>query len=352
MAFSHSRNGLSGFIVNEVPAPSSFEITQELAAFDLQQAENPPTPPAPEDSANLTATPTGVGVFNEGTYPANPVFESFSNAMQDYGIQTELLADARSWLDTLADLGDLTGQRIEHGYDVKGYLDSFEPQDQQILTHFLNHAARSGWTQEDVGAAIQWYLDAFSDTGQSHEGFREALQAERDIEALDRQDRDQARGKLKEIWSEEYDANIHLANRHLDSLPASQREFYEGAESNGSLRLNNPKWLDRLAQEARAQVPPILIEAAHQHGSEWAALESMMANKGSEYWKGENAAALQARYRDLISSGDNGEKPLPSGSGIAAEISAIEHVMKTERHRYFRDEALQQRYRDLLELRD
>lgn len=333
--------------MNELPAPASFELQQELAAFDLQ---NPPTPPAPAENANPTATPTDVGVLSDDYLSTAPLFTSFSSAMQSNGVPAERMADARAWLDTLQ--GEpLENVSIAHGFDVSGYRDAFNEQDQPILTSFLNHVADRGWEQSDVNNAIAWYLDAFSDTGQLHDNVRETLQAERDIEALDKADREQARGKLKEIWSEEYDANIHLANRHLDSLPASQREFYEGAESDGSLRLNNPKWLDRLAQEARAQVPPILIEAARQHGSERAALESMMANKGSEYWKGENAAALQARYRDLISSSDNGEKPLPNGSGIATEIAQIEHIMKTERHRYFRDEEMQARYRQLLELR-
>lgn len=336
--------------MNEIPAPGTFEIQRELAAFDLQQAENPPAPPAPADDANLLETPTDVGVLSDDYLSTAPLFTSFSSAMQSNGVPAERMADARAWLDTLQ--GEpLENVSIAHGFDVSGYRDVFDERDQPILTSFLNHASQSGWTQDEVTTAIQWYLDAFSDTGQSHVDVREALQAERDIEALDAADRELARGKLKEIWSEEFDANITLVNRHLDHLPASQREFYEGAESDGSLRLNNPKWLDRLAAEARAQVPPVLVEAAKRHGTERSALESMMANKGSPYWKGEDAVSLQARYRDLVSSGDTGEtKPLPSGSGIAAEIAQIEHVMKTERHRYFRDEKMQARYRQLLAL--
>lgn len=342
---------------NALPASPAFQIEQELRAFDAENqldTENQADPIAsvseyPADGL-LSNTPAEAGAPIEDTYPANPVFESFSTAMQDYGIQAERLADARTWLDKLPDLGDLTGQRIEHGYDVKGYLDSFESQDQAILHNFLNHASASGWEQEDVNNAIAWYLDAFSDTGQSPDDVM-AVQAERDIEALDKQDRDQARGKLKEIWSEEFDANIALANQHLDRLPASQREYLEGSGPDGRLRLNDPEILSKLAQESRSQIPQVLTEAAKQHGSERAALEDMMANRSSPYWRGADAAALQARYRDLISSGDTGAaKPLPQGNGIAQEIAAIENVMRTDRYRYNKDEGMQQRYRQLLEL--
>lgn len=335
---------------NVLPANPGFEQQELDAAFPVNQIA-PASDAAPESGLLSNQPVEEAGAPNDDYQPYNPLFESFSSAMLDQGFQVERLAHARAWLDTLQ--GEpLENVSIAHGFDVSGYRDVFNEQDQPILTSFLNHASRSGWTQDEVTTAIQWYLSAFSDTGQLHEDVHETLRAERDIEALDRQDRDLARDTLREQWGPEYDANIHLANRHLDSLPASQREFYEGAESDGSLRLNNPKWLDRLAQEARAQVPPILIEAARQHGSERVALENWMSNKGSPYWKGEDAASLQARYRDLVASGDTGEaKPLPSGSRIATEIDQIEHIMQTDKRRYFRDEEMQARYRQLLELR-
>lgn len=334
----------------------AFEIDQgvRLAERMAEPADwDDALPPATQPPAVLppqSPDADGAGVFSDPVFTDSPVFASFSESS---GLPAERMSSANEWLQTLPDLGELTSEKIAHGYDVRAFLDSFEPQDQGLLHNFLNHAASNGWSQSDVGAAIQWYLNWSADAGQAELAESHvAVDADRDIEALDKQDRDAARGTLKEIWQEEFDANIALVNRHLDSLPASQRDFYEGAELDGSLRLNNPKWLSRLAQEARSQVPPVLVEAARQHGSEKAALEHWMSDRGSPYWKGADTAALQARYRDLISSGDTGAaKPLPQGSGIGAEIAAIEHVMNTDRSRYFKDEGMQRRYRELLELR-
>jgi len=342
--------------MNDLPAPPAFDLAQELAAFDAQHADpNPPDSQTPAERVLLRNDPDTSGEAGDLTKAnsvdaySNPVFDSFASSMQTAGVPIERMADARSWLDTLQ--GDIGDPEIAHGYDVHTHWDSFSEDDKPILTSFLNHAARSGWDQSDVDNAIAWYLDAFSDTGPSPEDVREALQAERDIESLDKQDRDRARDVLREHWAEEADANRVLINQHLDRLPSSEREFYEGADSDGRLRLNNPETLDRLARDARQQIPPVLVEAARQHGGEKAALEAMMADRSSAYWKGGDNVALQSRYRDLLRAGDTGsEKPLPTGSHIAAELSEIEHVMRTNFHRYRKDEAMQQRYRQLLEL--
>lgn len=329
-----------------LPASPGFVIEQELdAAFPIDQIA--PASDAAPDSGLLSNSPEEAGAPFQDHQPSNPLFESFSSAMQSQGFQTERLADARAWLDALQ--GEpLENVSIAHGFDVSGYRDVFNEQDQPILTSFLNHAARVGWEQEDINNAIAWYLDAFSDTGPSPDDVREALQAERDIEQLDNQDREHARGALSETWGEEFDANRTLINSFLDKLPESQRLFYESAGSDGRLRLNDPEILSRLAQESRTQTPPSLTEAAKQYGSERTALEQMMANRNSPYWRGPDAVALQARYRDLLSAGDEQPKSLPQGSGIAAELAQIEHVMRADFHRYRRDEKMQERYRQLL----
>jgi hypothetical protein len=262
------------------------------------------------------------------------------------------MESAHGWLQSLPDLGDLSAEKIEHGYDVRSYLDSFESQDQGLLQNFLNHASRSGWDQSDVTAAVEWYLQWSEDAAQGEVmDAREAIEDIKFIESQDRIDRDRARNELRETWGEEADANIALINQRLDRMSANERQFYESAGPDGSLRLNNPEVLERLAGEARASIPAVLSEAARQYGSEKVALEMMMANRSSPYWRGPDAVALQSRYRDLISSGDTGnEQPLPTGSGIAEELSRIEHTMRTNFNAYRRDEKMQARYRQLLEL--
>lgn len=326
-------------------------IQQELdAAFPPDdptasgsEAPQPDLRPQPDNPRETEA------LLNSENLTPHPVFASFAEAMRPLA-SPEHLSAAHSWLNDLRQLdGPLENVPIQHGYTIRDY--GFTPGDLPYVHHFLNRMAEAGASEEFIHQAIIWYLDSQDTSSHATDGVREAIQAERDTEIMDKQDRDAARGKLKEIWSEEYDANIHLANRYLDTLPASQRAFYESPDDTGTLRLNRPEILDRLAQEARATVPPVLREAAREHGSERAALEAMMADRSSAYWKGADAASLQARYRDLISSGDSGEeKPLPKGSGIAQEIAEIEHTMRTNFHKYHRDEAMQARYRQLLEL--
>lgn len=350
--------------MSELPASFSFETAQARAmeAWHEENFPNPPAPSAPEAaSSGPTGYPAETGDFTQaqatdGLYEqASPIFESFSNALTNSGVQVERMADARAWIDTLQ--GDVGNPTIAHGFDIRGYQDSFTEQDQPILTSFLNHAAGAGWTQDEVNSAVKWYQQWSADAAQGEiESAHEATQVARDTESVDAQDRDHARDVLRELWGEEFDANRNLVNQHLDRLPANEREFYESTDETGTLRLNRPEILERLARDARATVSAdtrgAITAASQDFGSEKAALEAMMANPRSAYWKGADSAALQARYRDLISSGDTGnEKPLPQGSGINAEINKIEHVMKTDRRRYNRDEQMQQRYRDLLELR-
>lgn len=82
-------------------------------------------------------------------------------------------------------------------------------------------------------------------------------------------------------------------------------------------------------------------------------LHDMMADRNSEYWRGPEAEKNQARYRELIRGG--GVEPgLVVGTGdtallaVESEIDAIEETMRSNPAAYWRDEAMQSRYRDLL----
>lgn len=330
-----------------------FVLQQELdAAFppDDSTASGSEAPhvdlrPQPDTPRETEALP------NSAELTPHPVFARFADAMRS-SASPEHLSAAHSWLSDLRQLdGPLENVPIAHGYNMMGYWEHFDEPDRPILTHFLNKMAEGNVPEEFVHGAIRWYLDGMDQSsGVDLVDAQLSREDARSIEEMDLQDREQARGALREQWGPEYDANIHLANGYLDTLPASQRAFYESADDSGTLRLNRPDVLARLAQEARAQVPPVLVEAARQHGSERAALEAMMADRYSPYYKGADAAALQARYRDLLRAGDDQPKPLPTGSGIAQEIAAIERTMREDRHRYNKDEQMQARLRQLYTL--
>lgn len=333
--------------MNELPTPASFEIAQNDLLYEAEQTAGgeslPPATQVPVVLPPQLHESDGAGVFY-----SSPLFTSFT----DSGISADRLSSAHSWIETLVS-SDIGNPEATHGYEIRSYLDSFGEADQPILTSFLNHAASAGWTQEEINQSIEWYQGWTAESAQGElEDAHLAADDARSIEQLDSQDRDQARGKMRERWGSEYDSNISLINKHLDGMTNTHREWFESADETGRLRLNRPDILERLARDARASVPPVLVHAAKEHGSERAAIEAMMGDRNSPYWRGPDAAQIQARFRDLISSGDTGTaKPLPQGSGISAEIASIEHVMRTDRQRYNKDTEMQQRLLELYELR-
>lgn len=120
------------------------------------------------------------------------------------------------------------------------------------------------------------------------------------IEYQDAQDRQHAHLALAD-WQDmdggvEYAANMRLINRHLDRMPAERR-----AELESGRNLNNPEVLRQLAAEAREAPAADLEKKAEQFGGdERKYLESLMRDRGSEYWRGPMAEELQAAYRDRV----------------------------------------------------
>jgi hypothetical protein len=124
----------------------------------------------------------------------------------------------------------------------------------------------------------------------------------RDAEYRDFRDAQRAEVGLSD-WhdSGEENANVRLINNRLNRMPPEERAAYEsGVTADGTRLLNDPATLRKLAAEAR-QSPAVLTEAAKKHnGNERAAIESLMADRNSIYWKSADSENLQARYRDLI----------------------------------------------------
>ncbi|MEM9764551.1 MAG: hypothetical protein AAF968_18945, partial [Pseudomonadota bacterium] len=75
-----------------------------------------------------------------------------------------------------------------------------------------------------------------------------------------------------------------------------------------------------------------------------ARIETTMRERPAEYRRDE---ALQERYRSLLDAG--GDRPLPATPEPSAERAEIERVMRQEPKRYRRDEAMQARYRTILD---
>jgi hypothetical protein len=108
-------------------------------------------------------------------------------------------------------------------------------------------------------------------------------------------------GPIKRGSKEELDASHErrvqttaAVDHMVEFLP---RVFRERAEQRG-----------REAIEAMEGEQPAVPTAAERAG-ERESLRSMMADAGSAYWKGAQAAQLQARYRELLSEDNATEGP-------------------------------------------
>lgn len=166
-------------------------------------------------------------------------------------------------------------------------------------------------------------------------------------EGEDEDHRHETEGAMKREWGFEYAANIALVNRYLDGLPPAVQITFENARlDDGSKVLNSPAVLRWLAEQARG---PAVRSANASSAAEKTELEELMRQPGSRYWKGPDAAKLQARYRDIATAAPAGDRPLPGGSAAEREIADIEALMRTNRSRYNRDERMQARYRELLQ---
>lgn len=111
---------------------------------------------------------------------------------------------------------------------------------------------------------------------------------------IDAQDRINAETVLRGVWGQSYLGNLRLINKYLDGLPAVERDEIESSTlPSGGLYLNDPDALEYLLKKA-----------------------------------------------------SSGPSPL------SAEIAAAEARMRTDRKRWFRDDAAQARLRELYRIRD
>lgn len=210
-----------------------------------------------------------------------------------------------------------------------------DERDHEIFNEFA--ASLKGATPEMLAGAGRWYRD-----------FQQ--KATQEAEAIDQADAHLMRTTMKAEWRGEYATNIHLINQYLDCLPPAVTMALENATlPDGTLALNSPSVLRWLAQQARG---PVLSgqRPAQSYADEKADIEALMGNSSSAYWKGPNAERLQARYRDLVSKPN--QEPAPrSMSSVDKEIVEIEQLMSKNPKKYYGDERIQVRYRQLLTLK-
>lgn len=170
--------------------------------------------------------------------------------------------------------------------------------DKPIVDDFLKYMHAKNLPNSLANETMKWYMD-FSER-QAEARYEADLQAKQTFDDT-----------MRPEWGNEYRTNMNAVGGILDLAPEGFRDrFMQGRMADGTPFGSDPDALRWLANLAR-QINPITtitpgaganIEQAI--GDEISKLEGMMGNKGSEYWRGENAEKNQARYRELIEARD------------------------------------------------
>lgn len=209
--------------------------------------------------------------------------------MERAGVSPQLSRAAGELMGSLA-AKPPAAQTVQHSYSFDAF--DWTEADKPYLTAVGNFLQQRGASQQEVDALLLFYKSQPAVASQD-------VASRREVETMDLGHAKEVGATMRAEWRGDFDANIRLINRHLDNLPAKDREAIEGKVLDGGRRaLNDPATLRELAVQAKGGAVP------------------------------SDPAAL------------------------AAEIKQIEGVMAKDRKAYNRDEKMQLRYRQLLGARD
>jgi len=159
-------------------------------------------------------------------------------------------------------------------------------------TRILQEVQSAAHAANVSSAALSKITNAFL---QGRQQEQEALQAQ---DGLHQQ---QAERQLKEAWGQDFQANVNLAKMFVSQLPEEVRDKVASARlSDGRALFNSPEVLDYIAEHMRKIAPaatliPNSSNPMQSINDEIKRLEDRM---GTSEWYRDNAA--QKRYRDLI----------------------------------------------------
>jgi hypothetical protein len=283
--------------------------------------------PAPQSLESELSAELNIPEANRAGY------EAFGTALTADGVRPEIGRAIFAWMaETRKNGAPPEYSDAKHGYYFDGVR--FKPEDQTHLASFGAAMKAAGATQADVDAALRLYGKI------QKANTRENAAAGRDLEQLDHADKAKARDFFRS-QGEEAATNYQLVKGYLERNPAERERLERERDANGVAALNDPRRLEQLIKKARGGT-----ETREQ-------IEALMAEKSSRYWRGSESTRLQARYRDLVSTGTRTQDgPLPTDrASIDAELAELEERMKSPRT-WSKDNRGQRRYRALLETKE
>lgn len=177
-------------------------------------------------------------------------------------------------------------------------------EDKPIFEDFFAAAHKANMHPDQVKEAVRWYYD--------HEGKQTEARETKDLE-IAKKTADVLRG----VWpGAEYRANMNAIEGLMAQAPAINMPdgskvplkdvLMQARLPDGTPIGSSPEALQFLAHLAKeinpaaTVVPAGTTNVVQSIDEELGKLKKMMGNKQSEYWKGPNAAANQARYKQLL----------------------------------------------------
>jgi hypothetical protein len=167
--------------------------------------------------------------------------------------------------------------------------------DKPLVGEFAKMAFEKGWNQDQMNQAVSFYYDM--------QAAGEASRADADHSTLVA-----AQGELIGEWGQaEYKVNMNAVGSLLATMPDALRNNMLTARMPDGRMVGNTaefnRWAAAQARElnpAATLVPVNDPNAMKTIEGEIAGLEKEMADQRSSYWRGPEANAKQARYRELV----------------------------------------------------
>lgn len=221
----------------------------------------------------------------------------FQSDFQKLGHKPSHIQAAVSWLMDALDHPPQP-QRQHHRYNL------FEHSQDPIFQAFANYANDHGFSAKLVQDTCWWVTEAtkrLNAQGRTPRtapstGVSDAEWAR--LEAKSVVDKQRGQDELRNRWGHEYTTRMRVVTSYYGHLPQRDKDFFENAFIGDMAALNHPDTITKL-----------YFQAVGGHS-------------------------------------------LPKGSGLQTEIQQIESLIRSNRRAYNEDEALQMRYRLLLEQRD
>lgn len=167
--------------------------------------------------------------------------------------------------------------------------------DKPFVDQFLTDVHGKNWTPGQANEALDWY-------------FQHQDRIVREQEAADNAFNAEAQQKLKEGWGGDFNRNINILQNFLAGAPEGVKDrLLTGRTADGKLIGDDPMMLGWLVNMARDVNPTASLLPAGQDNApgvdaRLTEIKALMANQGSEYWKGAKAEGLQKEYRELITA--------------------------------------------------